>query len=132
MKKLWNAIVKFFVDLFDMEGPKRDEIPKTGPRLLSVQMHDDGFLTWKAEGIDHWKNVKKYGNVNAWIVINGVNVEHIREGYTRQHLNNIYGPERDHGIRGIKKGQKVKVQLKDIDGPEITNAIEVVWKGRDT
>lgn len=118
---------------FDDAEPDTPPIPATGPRLLSVKFEDNGkYITWKAEGIGHWKNVKKYGDVNAWIVINGVNVEHIREGYPRQHLNNIYGPVNDHGIRGIKNGQTVMVQLKDIDSPEITNPLPMVWKGKDT
>lgn len=116
---------------FDDAEPDAPPIPATGPRLLSVKFEDNGkYITWKAEGISHWKNNKN--GVSAWIVINGVEVENIRDGYTRQHIENAYGPANDHGVPGLKNGKEVEVKLRKIDRKEETNPLPMVWKGKDT
>lgn len=126
-----STIEKYFGD----DKPTA-EIPKSGPRLLSVQFEDNGrFITWHVEGIDHWKNKNQKGKedpngVNAWIVINGVEVENIRSGYTRQHMDNIYGAK--HGVHGIKKGQAVEIKFRQYMGDEETNPLPLVWKGKNT
>lgn len=130
MRKIWDAIVTFFVDLFDMgDRSSRPAIPKSGPRLLSVTAEANNFISWKAEGIDHWKN--NADRLSAYIVINGVEAEYIREGYTRQHINNVYGGG-GHGVRGLKKGKPCEVKLRKLDRKEETNPITFIWAFKDS
>lgn len=117
--------------VFEKE-PEVEAIPATGPRLLSVRADGEKYIAWKAEGIGHWKNVAKRGNINAWIVVNGVECENIREGYDRQHLNNAYGAAGDHGVPGIKTGDKVQIKLRKLDGSEETNPVEFTWPWKPT
>lgn len=124
IKDYWNEKI--------MDEPKvEDAVPESGPRLLEMKFEDNGkFLTWKVEGIEGWKN-QSPDNVNAWIVINGVECENIREGYSRQHIDNAYGSG-GHGVRGLKNGQPCEIRLRKFKSSEQTNPKTVIWKGRST
>lgn len=104
--------------------------PTSGPRLLSVVADGEFYIKWKVEGISHWKNTTA-GGVNAEIIVNGVSVENIREGYTRQHLKNAYGTG-EHSVRGIRKGDTVEIYLRKKGGRERTTSVPFVWPWKGT
>lgn len=103
--------------------------PVSGPRLLSVMADGEPYIKWKVEGIGHWKNNDK--GINAEIIVNGVFVENIREGYTRQHLKNAYGTG-EHSVRGIHKGDTVEIYLRKKGGGERTTSVPFVWPWKGT
>lgn len=104
--------------------------PVSGPRLISVVADGEFYIKWKVEGIDHWKNTTASG-VNAEIIVNGVAVENIREGYTRQHLKNAYGTG-EHSVRGIHKGDTVEIYFRRKGSKERTTSAAFVWPWKST
>lgn len=103
--------------------------PASGPRLISVVADGEFYIKWKVEGIGHWKNTAK--GINAEIIVNGVFVENIREGYTRQHLKNAYGTG-EHSVRGINKGDTVEIYFRRIGTRERTTSVPFVWPWKGT
>ena len=110
-------------------GDKKDKKPDVpaGPRLESVRWDSGMYISFKLSGIDHWpiRGDGKGGKLNAVIFINGKKVEHIRPGYTRQHLKNILSGKYK---QNVKAGDTVTVEFVSMDGKERTNKLPLVWR----
>lgn len=118
------------------DKPKVEDVrPASGTvKLLSVTKGDKEFyINFKYTDNSHWP-VKVYpdgSKINAWIMINGQRVEQFRPGYQSQHLKNVYGGA-PYGIKGIKTGDKVQIQIQSRDGKETSNKVEFVWPWKNT
>lgn len=105
-------------------------VPTTGPRIVSLKASSREFyIDFVLAGVDHWKN--NADRLSAEIIINGVYVENIREGYTSQHLKNVYGTG-SHAVRGLKTGQPCEIYFRKKGGTERTNAVQFVWPWKPT
>lgn len=105
-------------------------VPTTGPRIVSLKASSREFyIDFVLAGVDHWKN--NADRLSAEIIINGVYVENIREGYTSQHLKNVYGTG-SYAVRGLKTGQPCEIWFRKKGSNERTQSVLFVWPWEGT
>lgn len=131
-----GCTAKGLASLAGSTGGSGGTTPATGLLRSVKASKKKHYITWECdEAVDAWP-AKKEGtkSINGWIVVNGVKVEQFRPGYREQHLKNIYGPagKGEHGIRGIKTGDTVRIALAAKHASDETNVVEFVWPWEPT